>query len=56
MASKFPTIQKWHCQKGDITMFSFLESNYEQIKEIVDGYNSSEDKNSDDQHNDNDNG
>jgi hypothetical protein len=48
MASKFP-IQKSHRQKGDITVYSLLESNYEQIKGIVDDYNSSEDKSSDDQ-------
>jgi hypothetical protein len=34
-------------------MYSLLESNYEQIKGIVDEYNSSEDKTSDDQHTDN---
>jgi hypothetical protein len=31
-------------------VYSLLESNYEQIKGIVDDYNSSEDKTSDDQH------
>ncbi len=55
MASKFLVIQKSHRQKGDITVYGLLESNYEQIKGIIDDYNSSEDKSSDDQHNDDDN-
>jgi hypothetical protein len=49
-------IQKLNRQKGDIIVYSLLESNYEQIKGIVDDHNSSEDKSNDDQHNDNDNG
>jgi hypothetical protein len=40
-------IQKSHRQKGDFTVYSLLQNNYEHIKGVVDDYNFSEQENND---------
>jgi hypothetical protein len=51
-------MQKSHCQKGDVTVYSVPQNTYEQTKAVLDDYNSSKDesKEEDDEDDEDDSG